>query len=106
MRRVASPGLCGLRNGLSPLLWGWRCSVDTVNMHAAKSQLSKLVQRAAAGETILIAKSGHPVARLAPLETDSAEVVSRLGFLAGQLRVPDDFAQLAAAHIAAEFAGE
>lgn len=75
-------------------------------MHAAKSQLSKLVARAASGETILIAKSGHPLARLVPLETHPAAAVSRLGFLAGEVRVPDDFDQLAAVEIAAGFAGQ
>lgn len=80
--------------------------METVNIHAAKSQFSKLVQRAASGETILIAKSGHPLARLVPLEADPASASSRLGFLAGQIRVPDDFDQLSAVEIVAGFAGE
>ena len=80
--------------------------METVNMHAAKSQLSKLVQRAASGETILIARSGRPLARLVPLESDPDMVPSRFGFLIGRTQVPDDFDELGAADITASFAGE
>jgi prevent-host-death family protein len=61
----------------------------TVNIHAAKTQLSRLVEDAAKGEEIVIAKAGKPVARLMPL----AEVrpKRRLGGLAGKLRIPEDF---------------
>jgi prevent-host-death family protein len=61
----------------------------TVNIHAAKTQLSRLVDAAAAGEEIIIAKSGKPVARLGPLV--DAGPKRRLGILAGKLRVPEDF---------------
>jgi prevent-host-death family protein len=61
----------------------------TVNIHAAKTQLSRLVDAAAAGEEIIIAKSGKPVARLGPLV--EAQRKRRLGVLAGKLRVPEDF---------------
>jgi prevent-host-death family protein len=92
--------------GLSPVLWCVEAEVETFNMHAAKSQLSKLVQRASLGETILIASSGQPLARLMPLESDPDAIPSRLGFLAGRVQIPDDFDQFAAAEIAADFAGE
>jgi prevent-host-death family protein len=61
----------------------------TVNIHDAKTQLSRLVDRAAAGEEITIARAGKPVARLVPL----AELKPRMrsGTLAGVLRIPDDF---------------
>lgn len=61
----------------------------TVNIHAAKTQLSRLVDAAAAGEEIIIAKSGKPVARLGPLV--GARRKRSLGVLAGKLRVPEDF---------------
>lgn len=61
----------------------------TINIHAAKTQLSRLVDAAAAGEEIIIAKSGKPVARLGPLV--EAQRKRRLGVLAGKLRVPEDF---------------
>jgi prevent-host-death family protein len=61
----------------------------TVNIHAAKTQLSRLVDAAAAGEEIIIAKSGKPLARLGPLLGPRRK--RRLGVLAGKLRVPEDF---------------
>ena len=61
----------------------------TVNIHAAKTHLSRLVEEAAAGEEIIIAKSGKPVARLCPLEEPKKRRV--LGRLRGQIEVPDDF---------------
>jgi prevent-host-death family protein len=61
----------------------------TVNIHAAKTHLSRLVEEAAAGEEIIIAKSGKPVARLCPLPQEKKPRV--LGRLRGQFEVPDDF---------------
>ena len=60
----------------------------TVNIHAAKTQLSRLVDAAAAGEEIIIAKSGKPVARLGPLVGPRRK--RSLGVLAGKLRVPEE----------------
>jgi prevent-host-death family protein len=61
----------------------------TINIHEAKTHLSRLVDRAAAGEEITIAKAGKPVARLVPLSEVAPRV--RFGTLAGVLRIPDDF---------------
>jgi prevent-host-death family protein len=61
----------------------------TINIHAAKTQLSRLVEDAAKGEEIIIAKAGRPVARLVPLV--DAKRQRRLGVLAGKLTVSDDF---------------
>jgi prevent-host-death family protein len=64
-----------------------------VNMHQAKTTLSKLVDAAAAGEEIIIAKAGKPVAKLVPLnpaQTTSPRP-SRIGFMKGKLNIPDDF---------------
>ena len=60
----------------------------TVNIHAAKTHLSRLVEEAAAGEDIIIAKAGKPVARLTPLAKPTKR---QLGLLAGQLTASDDF---------------
>jgi prevent-host-death family protein len=60
-----------------------------VNVHAAKTQLSRLVEAAAAGEEIIIAQAGKPVARLGPLAGPRGK--PRLGILAGKLRIPKDF---------------
>jgi prevent-host-death family protein len=61
----------------------------TVNIHAAKTHLSRLVDDAAQGEEIVIAKAGKPVARLVPLTGSRPK--RRLGGLAGKVRIPDDF---------------
>ena len=60
-----------------------------VNLHDAKTQLSRIVDRAAAGEEIVIAKGGRPLARLVPLAAHAQP--RRLGLLAGQVRVGPDF---------------
>jgi len=61
----------------------------TVNIHAAKTQLSRLVEDAANGEEIVIAKAGKPVARLVPLGDPKRK--RRLGGLAGKVQIPEDF---------------
>lgn len=61
----------------------------TVNIHAAKTHLSRLVEDAAAGEEIIIAKAGKPVARLVPLAEPKPR--RRLGLLNGKIHVPDNF---------------
>lgn len=60
-----------------------------INIHAAKTQFSRLVDAAAGGEEIIIARAGKPVARLMPLAASKGGRV--LGVLAGRLRVPADF---------------
>ena len=60
-----------------------------VNIHAAKSQLSRLLDAAVAGEEVIIAKAGKPIARLVPIEQKKER--RKLGTLAGQFHVPDDF---------------
>ncbi|MBI3403268.1 MAG: type II toxin-antitoxin system prevent-host-death family antitoxin [Acidobacteria bacterium] len=73
----------------------------TVNMHEAKTQLSKLVDRAVKGETFVIAKAGKPLVKVAALDAPSAP--RRLGFLAGEIAVPKDFDRMGDARIAALF---
>jgi prevent-host-death family protein len=60
-----------------------------VNLYEAKSRLSALVERAAAGEEIIIAKAGHPKARLVPLEP--ARQLREPGGWEGRVWVADDF---------------
>lgn len=73
--------------------------MQTINMHDAKSQLSKLVERALAGETVIIAKAGVPVVRLVPTYTSQQE--RRPGRLRGQIRIGPDFDQTPESIIAA-----
>jgi len=63
--------------------------VRTVNIHEAKTQLSKLVEEAANGEYFIIAKAGKPMVKV--VAVDAPAVVNRLGFLEGQFTLPDDF---------------
>lgn len=61
---------------------------QTVNIHEAKTHLSRLLERVAAGEEVTIAKAGKPVARLVPVVVSGGR---RLGMDAGRVSVPDDF---------------
>lgn len=76
--------------------------VRSVNMHEAKTHLSRLVDEAAAGQSFVICKAGRPMVRVMPIDSgdDAALTKRRLGLLVGQCEVPDDFDQLAAAEIA------
>jgi prevent-host-death family protein len=60
-----------------------------VNIHEAKTHLSRLLQRVAAGEEVTIARAGVPVARL--VAVDQKKTVRPLGFARGQVWVADDF---------------
>ena len=59
-----------------------------VNIHAAKTHLSRLLEKAAAGEEVVIAKSGKPLAKLVPVESLPRR---KLGLLAGSVHLPKDF---------------
>ncbi len=63
--------------------------MEKVNIHDAKTRLSSLIERVEAGEEIVIARAGRPVARLAPLP--SRRNRRKLGALDGRFRIPDDF---------------
>lgn len=63
--------------------------MQIVNIHDAKTQFSRLVDAAAGGEEIIIAKAGNPTARLVPMER--VKVVRRFGVLKGKIRIADDF---------------
>lgn len=71
----------------------------TVNIHDAKTQLSRLVDQAAKGEPFIIAKAGKPMVKVIPLGAPEVAERKRIGFLAGQIRVPDDFDRMGAAEI-------
>ena len=63
--------------------------MKAVNTHEAKTQLSRLLRRVAAGEEITIANRGVPVARLIPVQSKGAD--RKLGMFRGKFVVPDDF---------------
>ena len=72
-----------------------------VNIHEAKTHLSKLVDQAVKGEAFVIAKAGKPLVKVTAL--DAPAVPQRLGFLAGEIAVPDDFDRMGEATIEALF---
>lgn len=78
-------------------------TVESVNIHDAKTHLSKLVDKAAAGSEVVIAKAGKPVARLVPLAPAGRQ--RKLGALKGRVRVPDDFDAPLPAKVLAAFEG-
>ena len=75
----------------------------SVNIHEAKTQLSKLVDQAVKGEPFVIAKAGKPLVRVVAL--DAPAPPRRLGFLEGEIAVPEDFDRMGEAEIAALFGG-
>jgi prevent-host-death family protein len=66
-------------------------TIRTVNIHEAKTQLSKLVDQASKGEPFIIAKAGKPLVRVTAIDAPAPTQVRRLGFMVGQMVVPDDF---------------
>ncbi len=74
--------------------------MKTVNMHEAKTNLSKLVAAAAKGEAFIIARAGKPLVKVEPIAPEDPR---RLGFLIGKGVVPDDFDRMGAEEIAKAF---
>lgn len=80
--------------------------MHTVNIHDAKTNLSRLVERAANGEAFIIAKAGKPMVKVVPLEQPAVTARRRLGFMSGQITVPDDFDRMGEAEIQSVFESE
>lgn len=79
--------------------------MQTVNIHEAKTHLSRLVDQAAKGASFIIAKAGKPMVKVTRLDAPSAERIRKLGFMAGQIAVPDDFDQMGSEEIKQLFGG-
>ena len=79
--------------------------MQTVNIHEAKTHLSRLVEQAAKGESFVIAKAGRPVVKVMALDAPVAGKVRRLGFMAGRIAVPDDFDRMGSSEIERLFGG-
>ena len=62
---------------------------SVINIHEAKTHLSKIVDDVAAGAEVIIAKAGKPMARLSPINSPARR--KKLGLLKGKIKVPDDF---------------
>ncbi len=76
----------------------------TVNIHEAKTHLSRLIEAAVRGEPFIIAKAGKPLVKVTALEP--ADGSRRLDFLKGEFKVPDDFDTMFQDEIIAMFEGE
>lgn len=75
--------------------------MTTLNIHAAKTHFSRLIEDVIDGGEVVIAKSGRPVARLVPIEKAAGK--RKLGVLKGKLRVPADFDAPLPEHVIASF---
>ncbi|MFO1386713.1 MAG: type II toxin-antitoxin system prevent-host-death family antitoxin [Chitinivorax sp.] len=80
--------------------------MQTVNIHEAKTHLSRLVEQAAHGEPFVIAKAGKPLVKVMPLDAPASGQVRRLGFLAGEISVPHDFDRMGSETIEQLFGGD
>jgi prevent-host-death family protein len=78
----------------------------TINIHAAKTHLSRLIEEVAAGEPFVIAKAGKPMAQVIPIGAPNGAAKGRIGFLKGKIKVPDNFDTLMADEIQEMFSGK
>ena len=78
----------------------------TVNMHEAKTHLSRLVAAAASGEPFVIARAGKPLVKVVAVDTAAAGTKRRLGIMKGQVTIPENFDRIGAAEIEALFDGD
>ena len=77
--------------------------MHTYNIHQAKTQLSRLVDQAAKGESFVIAKAGKPMVKVSALDAPEPSKAKRFGFMKGQISVPNDFDRMGEAAITALF---
>jgi prevent-host-death family protein len=77
----------------------------TVNVHEAKTHLSRLIDQAAKGEAFIIARSGKPLVKVVAIDAPAAGETRRLGFMAGQISVPGDFDRMGSEQIEKLFGG-
>jgi prevent-host-death family protein len=80
--------------------------MQTYNIHDAKTHLSKLVEQAAKGESFVIAKAGKPMVKVIALDSPEPGQMKRFGFMAGQIKVPDDFNTMGAEELQKLFEDE
>jgi len=80
--------------------------MQTINIHEAKTQLSRLIEQAVKGDSFIIAKAGKPLVKVTRLDAPLSGQVRRLGFMAGQITVPDDFDRMGSKEMELLFSGE
>ncbi|MCP4107896.1 MAG: type II toxin-antitoxin system prevent-host-death family antitoxin [Desulfobacteraceae bacterium] len=79
--------------------------MQTVNIQEAKVHLARLVEQAAKGEPFVISEAGKPLVKVIPLNFPETGSKKRLGFMAGQIIVPDDFDRMGSAELEQIFYG-
>jgi prevent-host-death family protein len=79
--------------------------METVNIHEAKTHLSRLMEKVAKGESFIIAKAGKPIGKLVPLDETETPKKRRIGFMKGEIVVPEDFDTMMADEIEEMFYG-
>jgi prevent-host-death family protein len=80
--------------------------MQTFNIHEAKTHLSRLVDEAARGNVFIIAKAGKPMVKVLPLSDGELQGVEKIGFMSGEISVPDDFDSFAATEVIHLFEGK
>jgi prevent-host-death family protein len=80
--------------------------MHTVNIHEAKTHLSKLIEQAVKGEPFIIAKAGKPMVKVTALGALVGKQMRRIGFMAGQISVPEDFDRMYSKEIEQLFGGK
>lgn len=80
--------------------------MQIVNIHEAKTHLSRLIEKASKGESFIIAKAGKPMVRVVPIQPESPHKPQRLGFMRGKGKIPDDFDTMYAKEIEDMFYGD
>ena len=80
--------------------------MQTINIHEAKTQLSKLIDQAVKGEPFIIAKAGKPLVKVSRIDAPEHISKKRLGFMAGQISTPKDFDEMGKEEIAKLFGAE
>ncbi|WP_426239666.1 type II toxin-antitoxin system Phd/YefM family antitoxin [Pararhizobium sp. DWP1-1-3] len=79
--------------------------METVTIHEAKTHLSRLMEKVSKGESFIIAKAGKPIGKLVPLDEAEMPKKRRIGFMDGEITVPDDFDTMMAEDIEEMFYG-
>ena len=79
--------------------------MQIINIHEAKTNLSRLIALAGQGEPFVIAKAGKPLVKVTAITTQNGEPRRRLGFMRGMMQVPDDFDRMGGDDLARLFAG-
>jgi prevent-host-death family protein len=80
--------------------------MNVVNIHEAKTHLSKLIEKAAQGESFIIAKAGKPMVKVIAIDAPAEKKKRRLGFLKGKISVPDNFDRMFEREIEEMFYGK